>query len=130
MNWPPRPWFFKSPSLPTENTISNSKHRPKVRDNIKYWQVFEGDKQVEIFLLMSGEFANINIDDEYCCDENESIDACSNNDPFQNQIAGRDIVQLKNNIIPKELVPLEKLFDENDVARNPKVAANDEDVED
>jgi hypothetical protein len=39
-------------------------------------------------------------------------------------------VQLKNNIIPKGLVPLEKLFDENDVARNPKITVNDEDVED
>jgi hypothetical protein len=53
-----------------------------------------------------------------------------NDDPFQNQIAGRDIVQLKNNIIPKGLVPLEKLFDENDVARNPKITVNDEDVKD
>jgi hypothetical protein len=54
---------------------------------------------------------------------------CNDDDPFWNQIAGRDIVQLKNNIIPKGLVPLEKLFDENDVARNPKITANDEDVE-
>jgi hypothetical protein len=37
---------------------------------------------------------------------------------------------LKNNIIPKGLVPLENIFDENDVARNPKITANDEDVED
>jgi len=39
-------------------------------------------------------------------------------------------VQLKNNIIPKGLVPLQKLFDENDVARNPRITANDEDVKD
>jgi hypothetical protein len=57
------------------------------------------------------------------------VDARSNGDPFQNQIAGRDIVQLKNKIIPKGLVPLEKLFDENDVARNPKIITNDEYVE-
>jgi hypothetical protein len=43
---------------------------------------------------------------------------------------GRDIVQLKNNIIPKGLVLLEKLFDKNDVARNPKITANDEDFKD
>jgi hypothetical protein len=49
---------------------------------------------------------------------------------FSNQITGRDIVQLKNNIIPKGLVLLEKLFDENDVARNPKITTNDEDVKD
>jgi hypothetical protein len=63
-------------------------------------------------------------------DEDESVDARSNEYPFQNQIAGRDIVQLKNNIIPKGLVPLEKLFDKNDMARNPKIIAKDEDVED
>jgi hypothetical protein len=79
---------------------------------------------------MSDEFANTNIDDECCCDEDGSMDARSNDDPFQNQIAGRDIVQLKNNIILKGLVPLEKLFDENDVAKNPKIIANEEDVED
>jgi hypothetical protein len=49
---------------------------------------------------------------------------------FKNHIAGKDIMQLKNNIIPKVLVPLEKLFDNNDVARSPKITANDRDVED
>jgi hypothetical protein len=39
-------------------------------------------------------------------------------------------VQLKNNIIPKVLVPLEKIFDENDVAQNTKITVNDEDIED
>jgi hypothetical protein len=34
---------------------------------------------------------------------------------------------LKNNIIPKGLVPLEKLFDEN--AKNLKITASEEDVE-
>jgi hypothetical protein len=121
---------FKIPIFPNRKYEIEVKHRPTVPDNIKHWQVFEDDKQVERFLQMSDEFANINIDDECCCDKDESADAHSNDDPFQNQIAGRDIVQLKNNIIPKGLVPLEKLFDENDVARNPKITANDEDVED
>jgi hypothetical protein len=39
-------------------------------------------------------------------------------------------VQLKSNIIPKGLVPLEKLFDNNDVARSPKLTVNEGDVED
>jgi hypothetical protein len=42
---------------------------------------------------------------------------------------GRNIIQLKNNIIPKALVPLENMFDENDVAKNPKITAREEDVE-
>jgi hypothetical protein len=94
-----------------------------VPDNIKHWQVFDDDKQVERFLLMRDEFSNTNIGKECCCDEDESADACSNNDPFQNHIAGREITKLKNNIIPKGLLPLEKIFDENDVAKNPKITA-------
>jgi hypothetical protein len=39
-------------------------------------------------------------------------------------------VHLKNNIIPKVLVSLENLFDNNDVSKNPKTTANDEDIED
>jgi hypothetical protein len=54
----------------------------------------------------------------------------SNDDYFQNQIVGIDIVQLKNNIIPKGLVPFNFFFDNNDVERNPKVTANDEDIGD
>jgi len=78
---------------------------------------------------MSDEFGNSNIDDECCCEVNEDTVVCKNNDLFQNQIARRDIVQLKNNIIPKGLVPLENIFDNNDVAKNPKITANDEDIE-
>ena len=49
---------------------------------------------------------------------------------FKNQIVGRYIVQLKSNIIPKGLVPLENFFDNNDVARSPKIIVNEGDVED
>ena len=79
---------------------------------------------------MSDEFANVNIDDECYYEVNEDTTVFNNNNLFQNQIAVRDIVQLKNNIIPKGLVPLENIFDNNDVARNPKITANDEDIED
>jgi hypothetical protein len=36
---------------------------------------------------------------------------------------------LKNNTIPKGLVPLEKLFDDNDVAKNPRVTPNESEVD-
>ena len=39
-------------------------------------------------------------------------------------------MQLKNNSIPKGLIPLEDFFDENDVARNMKVIPNSDGVED
>jgi hypothetical protein len=51
-------------------------------NNIKYWQVFEDEKQVERFLQMSDEFANVNIDDECYCEEDEDIVAHSNDVTF------------------------------------------------
>jgi hypothetical protein len=78
---------------------------------------------------MDGEFENLNIDEEYCCEE-EDATLFANDDYFKNHIVGKDIMHLKKNIIPKALVPLEKLFDNNDVARSPKITANDGDVED
>ena len=78
---------------------------------------------------MDGEFENLNINEEYCCEEKDAV-MFTNDDYFKNQIVGKDIMQLKNKIIPKGLVPLEKLFDNNDVARSPKINANDKYVED
>jgi hypothetical protein len=49
---------------------------------------------------------------------------------YQNVIAGKEIIQLKNNCIPKGLVPLEELFDNNDVEKNPKVTPNEGEAED
>jgi hypothetical protein len=78
---------------------------------------------------MDSEFENLNIDEEYCGEE-EDVAVFANDGYFKNHIDGKDIMQLKNNIIPKGLVPLEKLFDNNDVANSPKIIANDGDVED
>lgn len=39
------------------------------------------------------------------------------------------VLQLKNNSIPKGLIPLEKLFDQNDVFKSPKIQADEEEVE-
>lgn len=49
---------------------------------------------------------------------------------YLKNISGREILQLKNNCIPKGLVPLEKLFDNNDVAHQPKMTPNADEVED
>ena len=40
-----------------------------------------------------------------------------------------EVLQLKNNSIPKGLTPLEKLFDQNDVFKLPKIQADEEEVE-
>jgi hypothetical protein len=57
---------FKIPFFPSRGYEVEIKHRPTVPDNIKYWQVFEDDKQIECFLKLENEFENLNIDEEYC----------------------------------------------------------------
>jgi hypothetical protein len=74
---------FKIPIFPNRKYDIKVKHSPMVPYNINYWQVFEDDKQVEIFLQMSDAFANMNIDDECWCDEDESMDVRSDDEPFQ-----------------------------------------------
>jgi hypothetical protein len=49
-------------------------------------------------------------------------------DVFLNKIANHHIVQLPSNHIPKGLVPLEILFDGNDVALKGKVSTDDVDI--
>ena len=43
-------------------------------------------------------------------------------------IGGKDIIQLKGNYIPKGLIPLEKMFDQNDVPKDPKFHPNENDI--
>ena len=45
-----------------------------------------------------------------------------------NKLYGKEILQLRGNSIPRGLVPLEKLFDPNDVAREPQLVPCYEDV--
>ena len=47
-----------------------------------------------------------------------------------NSICGKEILELKADSIPRGLVPLEKLFDPNDVAKEPQLVPSYEDVED
>ena len=79
---------------------------------------------------MIEEFVNINVEEENLHGKNESRDLVPDSQDYLNVIGGKEIIQLKNNCIPKGLVPLEKLFDNNDVERNPKVTPNDSEVED
>ena len=40
---------------------------------------------------------------------------------LKESLGGKDIVQLKSNHIPRGLIPLDSLFDQNDVTIDPKV---------
>ena len=49
-----------------------------------------------------------------------------NSQDYHNVIAGKEIIQLKNNCIPNGLVPLENIFYNTiNVAKNPKVIPNE-----
>ena len=75
---------------------------------------------------MSREFNNIKLDQENMFEKEESLEPYPE---YLTQLAGKDIIQLKSNTIPSGLVPLEEIFDSNDVARSPKVAPSDVEVE-
>ena len=75
---------------------------------------------------MSGEFENLKIDQENMNDKKESAEL----EPTHlTQLAGKDIMQLKSNSFPRGLVPLEDIFDSNDLTKSPKVALRDDEVE-
>jgi len=93
------------------------KHRPIVLDNLRYWQVFWDDNEINSFFQNEGKFKNAFID---VCDSNEQgIEA--------NQM---DVLQLKDNVIPRGIIPLEELFDQDDVARKQTLVPTDKGVED
>jgi hypothetical protein len=112
------------------------KCRPTVLNNIRYWQVFGNDDQIEDFLQCKNDFECTNIDLE---NEDQNV----NNSDFEiNSVnivdleelvedeLDADVLQLKSNIFPRGLVPLEYLFDNDDVAKKPKIEAHGQEVED
>ena len=80
-----------------------------IPDNIKHWQVFEDDQQLQKFLECIDQFSKSLIDVGEESSENDGKTS------YENLIAGQEIIDLKTNHIPKGLVPLERLFDNNDV---------------
>jgi hypothetical protein len=98
------------PPLPHKLTYEiQVKYRPSLPDNVKFWKVFEDDAELTRFLAVIDEFADLQIDQE-----NEHDNEIEKPE-FRRKIAAHEIVQLSTNRIPKGLVPLERLFDNNDV---------------
>ena len=48
---------------------------------------------------------------------------------FSETKANSEVIQLKNNCIPKGLIPLENFYDQNDVVKSPNMKHDDEEVE-
>jgi len=115
---------FKVPAIPKLRYEVEIRYRPSIPDNIKYWKVFEEDSELVRFLETVQEFSDIHIDGEL-----DNLIA-EQGQKLQNRIGGHDVMQLPTNFIPKGLVPLERIFDQNDVPTKPPDPQEIEEVSD
>jgi hypothetical protein len=113
---------FKVPLPPKIKYDVGVKYRASVTDNIKHWKVFEDDNEIKKILESVDEFSALHIDRDHDSESSPHADV------FLNKIANHHIVQLPRNHILKGLVPLERLFDGNDVAINFRGSVDDVEV--
>lgn len=94
------------------------KHMPLAPDNIIYWQVFGNGEQIKNLLKLEDEFecTHIYLDNDVKINKSEVVLKEANDD-----LESSEVLQLKDNLLPKGLAPLEDLFDFNDVAKKPKI---------
>eukprot|EP00253_Pinus_taeda_P008952 PITA_08952 len=116
---------FRIPIYPNEKYEITVTHRPSISNNIRHWQVFEDDQKIRRFLERTNQFLSTPIDK----DEDEATEEDLEATIFLNVVARHDIIQLNNNIIPRGLVPLERLFDTNDVVVKPIILPSDGEME-
>jgi len=94
------------------------KHLLVVPDNLRYWQVFQDDEEIKEFLQNEGKYKDTSIDGEQ--DDGE----------LDKEVNQMEVLQLKDNVIHKGLIPLEELFDQDDVACKPSLMPTEKGVED
>lgn len=104
----------------------NVRHRPSIPDNTKHWKVFKDDQQIIRFLERTNEFLNTLIERH----EDEIVDEKYKTTVYLNVLAGKEIIYLRNNLIPRGLVPLERLFDSNDLDVKPRILPIEGEMED
>jgi hypothetical protein len=77
------------------------------------------------------EFANTHVELGEELETKDMVEGEAEENPeFINYMADHKVLQLKNNFIPRGLVPLEQLFDRNDIPIKPVVLPKDENIED
>jgi hypothetical protein len=113
---------FRVPLPPKLKYNVEVKYRPSILDNVKNWKVFEDDHEIKRFIETVDEFSSLHIDQDHDSGSNPHADV------FLNKVANHHIVQLPSNHIPNGLVPLERLFDTNDMAVKVKGSTDDADV--
>lgn len=140
---------FKLPFQPNDKYTTKVRHRLVIVDNLKYWLIFSQDSQIYDFMNAEVEFQNCNIDTDCTIDNNidfeidiNALYVCKRTNFSKVEIENLEkveieeimnddpeILNLKDNFFPKGLVPLEDLFDSNDVARKPKMEPLRVDIE-
>jgi hypothetical protein len=113
---------FKIPLPPKLKYDVEVKYRPSIPENVKHWKVFEDDLEIKRFMEIGEEFSSIHIDQDHDDTKIPHVDI------LLNKIVDHKIVQLPSNHIPKGLVPLERLFDRNDVVVKFKGSNEEADV--
>jgi ribonuclease HI len=106
------------------------RYKPSIPDNIRHWQVFEDDEQIKKFLTAVGEFSETHADQENQNDSMWIMQEGEEPEIFREKIADHRMLVLKSNQIPKGLIPLERLFDQNDVPVKSTLQPQPEEVED
>jgi hypothetical protein len=112
---------FKAPLPPKIKYDVGVKYRPCIPNNVKNWKVFEDDPEINRFLEIVEDFSALHLDQDKDYIKTPHVDV------FLNKIADHKIVYLTSNHIPKGLVPLERLYDRNDVVV--KVEGSNEEVD-
>lgn len=136
----------KLPFQPNHQYTYEVKHTLAIKNNLKNQQVFTNYQQINNFLTLEEEFVNSNIDTNITLDpdfkneieineiEDENIDRFHttkfakldvenlNEVEFDETIEeDSEVINLKDNFLPKGLTPLEDLFDSNVVPRKPNM---------
>ena len=105
--------MFIPPLPPKLSYEIQVKYRPSLPDNVKFWKVFENDDEFSKFIQVVDEFSDMHIDQENLnMEESQKL-------KLKDKVGDQNIVQLPRNYIPQGLVPLENLFDHNDVPFKP-----------
>lgn len=123
--------------------------------NVKNWQVFENDTQINNFLTLKEEFTSTKMDTN-TIEESNQMDKVETHISAEttNQIlhptnftktdlqqlqekereeaiaAECEVIELKDNFLPTGLTPLEDIFDSNDISRKPKMQPLNAEIKD
>jgi ribonuclease HI len=106
------------------------RHRPSIPDNVQHWQVFEDDEQLRKFLESVDEFLETYNDQENQHDPFWIMQEGEEKKEFHDKIDDHRMLVLKNNQIPKGLIPLERLFNKDDIPSKTTLQPQPEEVED